>query len=289
MKAKFSVEIDKGSGFCFGVVNAINKAEAKLEEQDSLYCLGDIVHNNMEMDRLEERGLKTIQKTDYSTLKNSTVLLRAHGEPPETYHTAKANNIKLIDATCPVVLRLQRSVKLAYKECHEDNGQIVIYGKPGHAEVIGLAGQTDNTAIIIASIEDVSKVDLSRPIHLFSQTTMMMDQYMAIQAHFKQEAKSTLNIHKTICKQVAGRIEELHRFSERNDIIIFVSGKKSSNGKALYSECKKANSNTHMISNPEEINFSWFQDVKSVGVCGATSTPEWLMKEVADCIAQSDQ
>ena len=235
------------------------------------------------MDRLEELGLKTIHNEEYKQISNCTVLLRAHGEPPETYKIAEQNNIKLIDATCPVVLRLQRNVKKAYKET--PNGQIVIYGKPGHAEVIGLAGQTDNNAIIIASIEDVDKVDLSRPINLFSQTTMMIDKYLTIQNYFKKNAKSTLNIYKSICKQVVGRIDELHQFSERNDIIIFVSGKKSSNGKALFSECKKINPNTYMVSDVDELNKDWFSNAQKVGVCGATSTPEWLMKKVAKSIS----
>lgn len=283
MKNHLTIEIDKGSGFCFGVVTAINKAEQNLEKLDYLYCLGDIVHNNMEMERLENSGLKTIHNKEFEQLSSCTVLLRAHGEPPETYQIAKQNNIKLIDATCPVVLRLQRNVKKAYE--NTNNGQVVIYGKPGHAEVIGLAGQTNNQAIIIASIEDVNKVDLSRPINLFSQTTMMVDKYLAIQDYFKTNAKNTLNVHKTICKQVAGRIKELHEFSKRNDLIIFVSGEKSSNGKALFSECKKVNPQTYMISNLDELNKEWFTNVQKVGVCGATSTPEWLMRKIAKSIS----
>lgn len=288
MKHKFSIEIDKGSGFCFGVVNAIKKVEKTLENNDYLYCLGDIVHNNMEMDRLEKKGLKTLQKKDFNEIKDCTVLLRAHGEPPKTYKTAKDNNIKLIDATCPVVLRLQRSVKKAYQESLKSDGQIVIYGKPGHAEVIGLSGQTDNNAIIIARIEEIDKIDLSRPISLFSQTTMMVEKYLAIQAYLQEHANNSLVIHNTICKQVSGRIEQLHQFSLRNDVIIFVSGKKSSNGKALFSECQKVNSHTHLVSTLSDIDFKWFKDIKSVGVCGATSTPEWLMKKVADTIINGD-
>ena len=282
------VEIDQGSGFCFGVVNAIKKAEQNLKDQEVLYCLGDIVHNNMEMDRLEKEGLKTILKDDYKHITNNTVLLRAHGEPPETYQIAKDNNIKLIDATCPVVLRLQRQVKKAYEESLTNNGQVVLYGKPGHAEVIGLTGQTGNNVIVIASIDDVNKVDLSRPISLFSQTTMMVSKYMEIQDYFKKNTNDKLDIHKSICKQVAGRIEELRAFSKHNDVIIFVSGKKSSNGKALWGECKKENEKAYMISTLSEINFDWFKKATSVGICGATSTPEWLMKKVAETIKNSD-
>lgn len=286
MSNSISIEIDEGSGFCFGVVNAIRKVEEALQEENNLYCLGDIVHNNMEMNRLEKLGLKTIHKPEYDKLKNNTVLLRAHGEPPITYATAKENNIKLIDATCPVVLRLQHSVNIAYKKSKEDHGQVVIYGKKGHAEVIGLEGQTDGKAIVLESIEDVSKVDLNRPIRLFSQTTMMVDKFVEIKSFFGKNIsdKNILEVHNSICRQVSGRIDALHNFSRRNDIIIFVSGKKSSNGKALFSECKKVNHQSYMIATTSEVSKEWFHNATNIGICGATSTPDWLMKEVSNHI-----
>ncbi len=286
MSNSISIEIDEGSGFCFGVVNAIRKVEEALKEEKNLYCLGDIVHNNMEMTRLEKLGLKTIHKPEYDKLKNNTVLLRAHGEPPLTYATAKENDIKLIDATCPVVLRLQRSVNMAYKTSQKDQGQVVIYGKKGHAEVIGLEGQTDGKAIVLESIDDIGKVDLNRPIRLFSQTTMMVDKFIEIKSFFEKNIsdKNILEVHNSICRQVSGRIDALHSFSRRNDVIIFVSGKKSSNGKALFSECKKVNNQAYMIATTNEINKDWFQNVTNIGICGATSTPDWLMKEVSNYI-----
>lgn len=286
MSKAISIEIDEGSGFCFGVVNAIRKAEDALKSDQTLYCLGDIVHNNMEMNRLENLGLKTIDRSDFSEIKNKTVLLRAHGEPPSTYTKAKENQTTLIDATCPVVLRLQRNVRLAYQRSLEDNGQVVIYGKTGHAEVNGLVGQTDGKAIVIESIEDITKVDLSRPIRLFSQTTMMVDRFLEIKSQFEQQVNSnnTLEVYNTVCRQVSGRIDALKKFSKRNDIIIFVSGKKSSNGKALFSECKKANPQSFMVADTSEVNPQWFNSAKKIGICGATSTPDWLMKDVADHI-----
>lgn len=286
MRKKISVEIDEGSGFCFGVVNAIRKAEDALKSGEDLFCLGDIVHNNMEVHRLENLGLKTINHKEYNALKNNTVLLRAHGEPPTTYKEANDNNTKLIDATCPVVLRLQRNVRQAHKKSLEDNGQVIIYGKNGHAEVNGLVGQTNGEAIVMESIDDINKVDFTRPVRLFSQTTMMVDKFLEIKSLFESKIKdnNTLEIHNTVCRQVSGRIEAIQTFSQRNDVIIFVSGKKSSNGKALFRECKKTNDNSYMIADESEVLKEWFSTAQSVGICGATSTPDWLMKNVANHI-----
>lgn len=286
MNATVSIEIDEGSGFCFGVVNAIRKAEDALKSGEVLYCLGDIVHNNMEMQRLEKLGLKTIEREDFENINNETVLLRAHGEPPSTYSKANENKTKLIDATCPVVLRLQRNVLQAFKKSKEDNGQVVIYGKIGHAEVNGLVGQTEGKAIVIESLDDMVKVDLLRPVRLFSQTTMMVDKFLEIKAAFEQQISddSILEVHNTVCRQVSGRIDALQKFSKRNDVIIFVSGKKSSNGKALFSECKKANEQSYMVADASEVKEEWFSGIQRIGICGATSTPDWLMKNVAEHI-----
>lgn len=286
MNSTVSIEIDEGSGFCFGVVNAIRKAEDALKSGERLYCLGDIVHNNMEMNRLEKMGLKTINREEYEELKDKTVLLRAHGEPPSTYDKAKENKSHLIDATCPVVLRLQRNVLQAYKKSLGDNGQVVIYGKIGHAEVNGLVGQTNGDAIVIESLGDIHKVDMSRPVRLFSQTTMMVDRFLEIKTAFEKQVSedNILEVYNTVCRQVSGRIHALQKFSERNDVIVFVSGKKSSNGKALFSECLKTNLQSYMIADESEVQLIWFAEAKSIGICGATSTPDWLMKNVAEHI-----
>lgn len=286
MSTTVSIEIDKGSGFCFGVVNAIRKAEDALNKGDVLYSLGDIVHNTKEMQRLEKMGLKAIKREEYNTIKDKKVLIRAHGEPPNTYQKAKENKTQLLDATCPVVLRLQRRVQKAFQKSQEDHGQVVIYGKIGHAEVNGLVGQTDGEAIVIESLEDMRKVDLSRPIRLFSQTTMMVDKFLEIKASFEQQVTNDniLEVHNTVCRQVSGRIDALHKFSQRKDVIIFVSGKKSSNGKALFGECLKVNTQSYMVADESEVDFNWLTKAQSIGICGATSTPEWLMKNVAEYI-----
>lgn len=283
MNPTISIEIDEGSGFCFGVVNAIQKAEDALKNGEGLYSLGDIVHNNMETKRLEKMGLTTIDRDEFERIENKTILLRAHGEPPSTYEKAKENNTKLIDATCPVVLRLQRNVSQAYQKCRDNNGQVVIYGKIGHAEVNGLVGQTNNKAIVIESLDDMCKVDLTRPVHLFSQTTMMVDKFLEIKKAFEEQIANNeiLEVHNSVCHQVSGRIEGLQKFSDRNDVIVFVSGKKSSNGKALFSECLKTNKNSYMVADENEVQLNWFKDAQSIGICGATSTPVWLMKNVA--------
>lgn len=277
------VEIDKDSGFCFGVVTAIEGAERELGNTDTLYCLGDIVHNSLEVERLKSMGLHTIEHDQFSTLEGKKVLLRAHGEPPSTYLTAKRNNITIIDATCPVVLRLQRKIHKCYQETRENNTQLVIYGKKGHAEVNGLVGQTEGTAIVIEKVEDLDRLDFTRAISLFSQTTKSLDGFQSVVAEIKKRIREGLefNYYDTICRQVANRLPNIKLFASNHDWVYFVAGKKSSNGKMLFEECKKANPNTLFISEVEEITESLPAHVRTVGVCGATSTPKWLMEKVA--------
>ena len=276
------IEIDNKSGFCFGVVNAIQKAEEELEKSGILYCLGDIVHNNNEVERLRSKGLITINHEDLKRLKNVKVLLRAHGEPPETYRIAKENNIEIIDATCPVVLRLQKRIRQGYLADSDKEKQIVIYGKSGHAEVLGLVGQTDGKAIVIEKAEEAKKLDLNKSIRLFSQTTKSLDEFQEIVEYFKQHIspEATFEYYDTICRQVANRMPKLREFAATHDLIFFVSGKKSSNGKMLFEECLKVNTNSHLIDNEKEIDPSLLQNVNSIGVCGATSTPKWLMEKI---------
>jgi 4-hydroxy-3-methylbut-2-en-1-yl diphosphate reductase len=285
-KLSMIVEIDKNSGFCFGVVNAIKIAEDSLKEKKELYCLGDIVHNGEEINRLEKLGLKTITREDYFKLANCTVLIRAHGEPPETYQYAKENNITLIDATCPVVLKLQKRVRKAYEDFKEENGQIVILGKKGHAEVDGLNGQTNNQAIIIQDKKDLDNIDFSYPTTLFSQTTRSIEEFKMITEEIKSRAgiNVPVKINDTICRQVANRVPKLQTFVTQHDLVLFVSGKKSSNGKFLYEVCKQKNPNTCFVSNTEDLKTEWFKDIEKVGICGATSTPQWLMEKIADWI-----
>lgn len=282
------IEIDPKSGFCFGVINAIQQAEKALETHKTLYCLGDIVHNGAEVARLNTKGLTTITHEDFKNLKNSTVLLRAHGEPPETYQIAKENNITIIDATCPVVLNLQKRIKLAHKEMLKENGQMVIYGKPGHAEVVGLLGQTENTATVISGMRDLQKIDFSRPIALFSQTTQNIHDLKTIQENISEETQKLGNTqfscHDTICRQVANREADLKKFAQKYDTIVFVSGEKSSNGKVLYNICKQMNENTFFVTNSTDLDKITFHRGKTVGICGATSTPKWLMEEIANKI-----
>lgn len=276
------VEIDEGSGFCFGVVTAIHKAEEELAKGEALYCLGDIVHNSREVDRLKTMGLITINREEFKQLKNAKVLLRAHGEPPETYIIARENNIEIIDATCPVVLRLQKRIRQGYLADSDEEKQIVIYGKSGHAEVLGLVGQTDGKAIVIEKAEEAKKLDLNKSIRLFSQTTKSLDEFQEIVEYFKQHIspEATFEYYDTICRQVANRMPKLREFAATHDLIFFVSGKKSSNGKMLFEECLKVNANSHLIDNEKEIDPSLLQNVKSIGVCGATSTPKWLMEKI---------
>ena len=277
------VEIDEGSGFCFGVVTAINKAEEELAKGETLYCLGDIVHNSREVERLKTMGLITINREEFKQLRNAKVLLRAHGEPPETYMIARENNIEIIDATCPVVLRLQKRIKQEFlQDAANDEKQIVIYGKNGHAEVLGLVGQTDGKAIVIEKAGEVKKLDLNKSVRLFSQTTKSLDEFQEIVAYIKQNIspEATFEYYDTICRQVANRMPKLREFAATHDLIFFVSGKKSSNGKMLFEECLKVNANSHLIDNEKEIDPSLLQNVQSIGVCGATSTPKWLMEKI---------
>ena len=277
------VETDEGSGFSFGVVTAINKAEEELAKGETLYCLGDIVHNSREVERLKTMGLITINREEFKQLRNAKVLLRAHGEPPETYMIARENNIEIIDATCPVVLRLQKRIKQEFlQDAANDEKQIVIYGKNGHAEVLGLVGQTDGKAIVIEKAEEVKKLDLNKSVRLFSQTTKSLDEFQEIVAYIKQNIspEATFEYYDTICRQVANRMPKLREFAATHDLIFFVSGKKSSNGKMLFEECLKVNANSHLIDNEKEIDPSLLQNVQSIGVCGATSTPKWLMEKI---------
>ena len=276
-----SIEIDIKSGFCFGVVTAIHKAEEELQKTGQLYCLGDIVHNSDEVERLRNKGLITITHEEMKQLHNVKVLLRAHGEPPSTYELAKQNNIEIIDATCPVVLQLQRRIKDTYN-CENPRPQIVIYGKIGHAEVNGLVGQTNGEAIVVEDISQLDKVDLNRNIALYSQTTKSLQGFSAMRDEIssRKSPSTTFNSYDTICRQVANRVEHIRQFASNHELIIFVSGKKSSNGKILYNECLDVNQNSHFISNENEINSKWVNGVSSIGICGATSTPRWLMENV---------
>ncbi len=282
------VEIDKRSGFCFGVIKTIKSAESELKNSDKLYCLGDIVHNGMEVERLEKMGLKSVSREEYYQLKDCKVLIRAHGEPPETYEYAKNNNIELIDATCPVVLTLQEKVKRSYENFRDQNGQIVIYGKKGHAEIIGLGGQIDNKAIVLESIDDVHQIDYSRPVSLYSQTTKRVEDFYRIADTVKTSMKPgvPIDIKDSICRQVSNRVPHLKKFVLDFDLILFVAGHKSSNGQYLYTICKEENERTYHVSRTSEIDPQWFKGVESVGICGATSTPNWLMEEVAEWVKE---
>lgn len=278
------IEIDSGSGFCFGVTTAIRKAEEELEKSQTLYCLGDIVHNGMECERLRRMGLKTINHAELENLHDTKVLLRAHGEPPETYKTARDNNIEIIDATCPVVLQLQKRIKKQYAT--NPQAQIVIFGKNGHAEVLGLVGQTQSHAIVIEKFDDVKKLDFTHDIYLYSQTTKSLDEFHQIidyiQSHIAPTA--TFKSFDTICRQVANRMPNISTFATRHDLILFVCGRKSSNGKVLFNECLRINGNSHLVEGPDEIDPSWLKDINTVGICGATSTPKWLMEKCRDAI-----
>lgn len=278
------IEIDSGSGFCFGVTTAICKAEEELAGGKTLYCLGDIVHNGMECERLRRMGLITINHDEMSRLEGVKVLLRAHGEPPETYALAQRNKIEIIDATCPVVLQLQRRIKQKFDS--NPDAQIVIFGKPGHAEVLGLVGQTNGRAIVVANLDDVKALDFNRDIYLYSQTTKSLDEFHRIidyiQEHISPEA--TFKSFDTICRQVANRMPNVSAFARRHDLILFVCGRKSSNGRVLFNECKSVNPNSRLIEGPEEIDPSWLEGVETVGICGATSTPKWLMEQCRDRI-----
>ena len=283
------IEIDKKSGFCWGVVKAIEATDKELEKTGQIYSLGQIVHNKEEITRLEDKGMVTIDHDGFRTMKNKTVLFRAHGESPESYITAKQNGHKIIDATCPVVLRLQQKVKRAYKKMQEINGQLVIFGKAGHAEVIGLLGQTEGNGILIEGDSDLDKLDYSRPIETFSQTTMNVDKIKHLIGEIKKRIKdpSLFKTNNTTCRQVSDRFAHLRSFSKNYDVIVFVGGKNSSNSKMLYEECKQNNPNSFFISNPKELKKEWFTDnIEKVGICGGTSTPFWLMENVAKAIPE---
>lgn len=282
-----AVEIDSGSGFCFGVTTAIRKAEEELANGGTLYCLGDIVHNSMECERLKKLGLVTINHDEMERLRNVKVLLRAHGEPPETYAMAERNGIEIIDATCPVVLQLQRRIKSQY-DAHGE-AQIVIFGKPGHAEVLGLVGQTQGSARVIAHFDDVKTLDFSRDIYLYSQTTKSLDEFHRIidyiQSHIAAEAK--FRSFDTICRQVANRMPHIAEFASRHHLILFVAGSKSSNGRVLFEQCRRVNPNSHQIECADEIDMNWLKGIETIGICGATSTPKWLMEQCRDKIIEA--
>ncbi len=281
-----SVEIDSGSGFCHGVVTAIKKAEEELQKGGTLYCLGDIVHNNREVERLKEMGLITINHEEFNHLHDAKVLLRAHGEPPETYETALRNNIQIIDATCPVVLSIQRRIKKEYDKEDMHDKQIVIYGKNGHAEVLGLVGQTQGEAIVIEHLEEAKQLDFSKSIRLYSQTTKSLDEFRKIVEYIQEHISpnATFEYYDTICRQVANRIPNIRRFAASHELIFFVGGMKSSNGKILFYECQQVNPNSHFIDQVSAIDDKLLKGVSSIGICGATSTPKWLMEEVSAAI-----
>lgn len=281
-----NIEIDNGSGFCFGVTTAIKKAEEELAKGNTLYCLGDIVHNGRECDRLKQLGLITINHEEFKNLKNAKVLLRAHGEPPSTYEIAKQNNIEIIDATCPVVLRLQQRIKQEYDKNDNPKKQIVIFGKNGHAEVLGLVGQTQGTALVIETPEEIQKLDFNNDIRLYSQTTKSLEGFRKIVEYTNENISknATFEYHDTICRQVANRMPNIQNFAKQHELILFVCGKKSSNGRVLFDQCKSVNHNSYLIEDASEIDLKQVEETKSIGICGATSTPKWLMEECRDAI-----
>jgi len=287
------VEINTDSGFCFGVVKAIRMAESELNKRRSLYCLGAIVHNKVEVERLESLGIIIIGHEEFRKLRNSRVLFRAHGEPPETYEIAKKNNIEIIDATCPVVLNLQKKIKCGYDEISQQNGQVVIFGKKGHAEIIGLVGQTGGKAIIVEQPEDLNQIDYTKAVYLYSQTTKGKKNYEQFQQEIRKrmvEVQGVENIHfvsfETICGEVSNREPSLREFARKFDVVLFVSDRESSNGMMLFQVCKEANPRTYFITRKEELDLEWIKGARSAGVCGATSTPKWIMEEVANRIRE---
>ena len=282
------VIIDDNSGFCFGVVRAIGEAESALERVGDVYSLGDIVHNRVEVQRLEQLGLHTISHEDMPRLEGRTLLIRAHGEPPRTYRIAEELGITVIDATCPVVARLQRRLREAYDKMQEVGGSVVLLGKRGHAEVIGLTGQADDDVVVVESEADLNNVDFTRPIYFLSQTTQSIALFDQLAEEIKARAKGvTVNIDDTICRRVAGREALLADFSHSVDVVIFVSGRKSSNGRVLYEVCRGANPRSYNVEESSEIDWSWLEGAERVGICGATSTPRWLMEQVAEAIKEA--
>jgi 4-hydroxy-3-methylbut-2-enyl diphosphate reductase len=283
-----NIEIDENSGFCFGVTTAIRKAEEELKSSPTLYCLGDIVHNSKECERLKRLGLVTIDHEEFRTLHNAKVLLRAHGEPPETYAIAKENNLELIDATCPVVLKLQQRIKQKWESCESGKQQIVIYGQAGHAEVLGLVGQTHGNAIVVESPAQIDRLEKDCDTYLYSQTTKSLEGYKQIveatRNHISPEHK--FESYDTVCRQVANRMSGISEFARSHELIIFVCGRKSSNGKILFNECKRVNPNSHQVESAGEIDFALLEGVSSVGICGATSTPKWLMEDCKQAILE---
>ncbi|MBQ2808429.1 MAG: 4-hydroxy-3-methylbut-2-enyl diphosphate reductase [Bacteroidaceae bacterium] len=281
-----NIDIDDNSGFCFGVTTAIRKAEEELKKGNRLYCLGDIVHNSIECERLKRLGLTTIDHAQYRELHNTKVLLRAHGEPPTTYAIAKENNLELIDATCPVVLKLQQRIKKKWEETEGHNRQIVIYGQAGHAEVLGLVGQTDGEAIVIESVEQIENIDPQKDTYIYSQTTKSKEGYSHVVAAIKEyvSKERICESFNSVCGQVANRMNDIGNFAKAHQLVFFVCGKKSSNGKILYNECRSKNPNVHQIESPDELDFSLTQGVESIGICGATSTPKWLMENCKEAI-----
>ena len=287
-----NVIIDKNSGYCFGVEFAIQMAEDELAQQETLYCLGDIVHNRMEVERLHALGLRIIDREQLETIHDAKVLIRAHGEPPATYELALRNNLELIDASCPVVLKLQNRVKHAFDASNRQQGQIVIYGQPGHAEVAGLTGQTRNQAIIVMTEDDLDQVDFARPVTLFSQTTKSTAGFYHMKAVIEDRIRAAggsldaFDANDSICRQVSNREPALAVFAQQHDVVVFVSGRKSSNGKALFSVVNRTNSRSYFVENEQELDEEWFQGAESVGICGATSTPMWLMQRVKERIEE---
>lgn len=282
-----TIEIDEGSGFCFGVVTAIKKAEEELDKSGHLYCLGDIVHNSNEVERLCSKGLETITHDDLRRLHDVKVLLRAHGEPPETYRIARENNIEIIDATCPVVLQLQKRIHATYTASNGERPQIIIYGKRGHAEVNGLVGQTNGEAIVVEDEKGLDKVDFSRDIALYSQTTKSLQGFKKMVDEIsRRKGGEGFKYYDTICRSVANRIPKIKEFAEGHDVILFVCGAKSSNGKILFEECRAVNKCSYLISQIEEIDMSVLAGKERIGICGATSTPRWLMNKVKSYIEE---
>lgn len=273
------VEIDEHSGFCFGVVNAIRKAEQELE-RGPLYCIGDIVHNNLEVERLKQKGLRTIEHGEFAGLKDCRVLFRAHGEPPVSYEIARGNGVEVIDASCPVVLNLQKMIRKAYESTREEEGQVVIYGKQGHAEVVGLVGQTNGEALVIEREADVEQIDFSKAVLLFSQTTKSLEGFRRIADLLKERGGDKVVVYDTICRKVANRIPQLREFAGQHDVVIFVSGEKSSNGRQLFAVCREVNARTYFVQRAADVTPEMVENAASVGISGATSTPRWIMEEI---------
>lgn len=288
------VKIEENAGFCFGVVSAIETCERELKQEKELYCIGDIVHNSEEVDRLKRLGLRIIDKEDLSNLKDCKVMIRAHGEPPSTYKTAEENHISIIDATCPIVLKLQKDVRKGYLEMKECGGQTVIFGKKGHAEVVGLEGQTDNTAIVVSKTEDLNDIDFTKPLHIFSQTTKSREDFMFLVEQIRRRMKANDNeenlfVTDSICKRVGARSKTLLEFADSVEAVLFVSGRHSSNGKYLFRLCKDHKQETYFISGKQDIDFAELRKYETIGISGATSTPMWLMEEIRNYVLEASE